>query len=194
MTTLASDNFTRANGGLGANWTTISGFVAPQISSDVVITNAIGTDSAAFYSAITWPNDHYSEFTIVSNSTSSDATIPIVRCSPSAATFYYALIAGPLGSGITVQIKSSIAGTHAVLSTGTATINTGNIVRLDVLGDALTLSVNGNSVLTAAGGGAVSSGSPGFWIYVDSGTITDSELDSWTAGRRGGNLLLLNVG
>ena len=35
------DNFTRANGGLGANWTTITGMSAPQIVSDQVTTTGV---------------------------------------------------------------------------------------------------------------------------------------------------------
>jgi hypothetical protein len=51
-----SDDFNRANGGLGANWTTLSGFGAPQISTNVVVGS---TEEAAYYSAATPAANQY---------------------------------------------------------------------------------------------------------------------------------------
>jgi hypothetical protein len=37
QTTTVSDNFNRANGGLGTNWTTMTGTLAPQIAGNLVV-------------------------------------------------------------------------------------------------------------------------------------------------------------
>jgi hypothetical protein len=55
------DDFNRADGGLGANWTTITGTGAPQIVGNLVQPVAVGgaTGSQSLYTAITWPNTQY---------------------------------------------------------------------------------------------------------------------------------------
>ena len=64
----ASDNFYRANGGLGSSWTTVSGTAAPQIVSDIL---RVGTPSAvnsAYWSASTFGNDQFAQATMPDSS------------------------------------------------------------------------------------------------------------------------------
>src|SRR5690349_7052012 len=54
-----SDNFNRANGGLGANWTTVSGTTAPQIVNNTVQPGSAGTLNSAYWSANTFGANQY---------------------------------------------------------------------------------------------------------------------------------------
>lgn len=58
LVTTATDNFNRANGGLGANWTTASGYLgtAPTITSNQVVGNASMTWQGAYYTGSGSPN------------------------------------------------------------------------------------------------------------------------------------------
>ena len=63
---LASDNFNRANGKLGPNWTVID-------SQPLIVNQHVeeafagdGNDSIPIYTAITWPADHYSQVRVLS--------------------------------------------------------------------------------------------------------------------------------
>src|SRR5579863_1167033 len=57
--TSVSDNFNRANGGLGSNWTTMTGTNAPQISSNLLQPGTANTVNAAFWTANSFANDQY---------------------------------------------------------------------------------------------------------------------------------------
>lgn len=58
----ASDNYNRANGGLGANWTTPAGANAPTISGNQVV--GTGGDCFAYWSADAFTDDQYAEYTL----------------------------------------------------------------------------------------------------------------------------------
>lgn len=60
---LFSDNFNRADGGLGANYTTAMGLAAPQIVANQVLPGAGPAISAAYVNAIAWPNNQWAECT-----------------------------------------------------------------------------------------------------------------------------------
>ena len=49
-----SDNFNRANGGLGSNWTTVTGTAAPQIVNNTAQPGSAGTLNSAYWSANTF--------------------------------------------------------------------------------------------------------------------------------------------
>ena len=54
-----SDNFNRANGGLGSNWTTVSGTTAPQIVNNTAQPGSAGTLNSAYWSANTFGSNQY---------------------------------------------------------------------------------------------------------------------------------------
>src|SRR5262245_52256849 len=62
MTILATDGFNRADAGsLGGNWTNKNN--APGIVSNAVDVTVVD-DNIAYYSAISWPADHYAQVTV----------------------------------------------------------------------------------------------------------------------------------
>lgn len=82
--TAVSDNFNRANGSLGANWTAITSMSGHSIAGTSYV---YGTSSnGSYWSANAFANNQYSEATYA---TGDDITVA-VRASPSAQTYYYA--------------------------------------------------------------------------------------------------------
>ena len=111
---VATDNFTRANGTLGANWTTPTGGTAFQIASNKAEPTTTGALNHAVYTGASFNNDQYAEITITTLAASSFAD-PAVRMSTSALTFYQANIGGPTGSTFTAGIYKRVAGTPTLL-------------------------------------------------------------------------------
>ena len=89
MPQLASDNFNRADSAtLGPNWTPVlgtAGILNNQCNPKTFDVNGL---SVQRYSAISWPNDQYSELTIVDNSVASGGPGPVVRYADSVDTGY----------------------------------------------------------------------------------------------------------
>jgi len=169
------DNFNRANGGVGANWTTVTGAAGGlQISSNQLASQA--TNSESLYTATTLSND---QFTQVTATTASPGYMdPIVRGSTSAAASgYHCFAAGASGDGI---YKNNTT----LLSAGAVTItwSIGDIFRCEASGGATTtinMFKNGVNVATATDSSSPNlSGSPG----VRFGAGTGNSVDNFSAG------------
>jgi hypothetical protein len=188
MTILATDDFNRANGGLGANWTTINTLAAPQINGNVVNANAVDSDSAAFYSARAWPVDHWSEIRDATASDDDGNQFITVRVTAGSNTYYLAgHYASSFGANKSFRLQKSTNGVISTLAQiTTATITAGDILRLEAKGTgtvALTFKQNGNIILTANDSTSpVNSGSPGIFAATDSGTLANHQLDDWAGG------------
>lgn len=177
MTSLATDNFNRADGGLGANWTTITGTSAPRIASNAAASASNNTDSGAFNNTQTWPNDHYSSVRISTVASQNDGG-PIARAQAGSYGFYCVV---NTGSAYTLYAVS--AGNWVQIGTkATSDWATNDIVTVLPSGTTIKVLVNNIVVITATDS-AWSSGSPGFFQY--DGTL---RFDDW----EGGNLTNFN--
>jgi hypothetical protein len=182
MAVLASDDFNRANGGLGANWATITGTVAPQIVGNLVQDGSAGNESAARYSAISWPADQYSSIKIIMDNSKLVECSPAIRCSSSAFNMYIGIVQGPLGSAAKLFIVKKIAGAGTILASGTFTVNANDILKLMVSGNVLTLLLNDVIKLNIRDS-SITSGDAGLRFWVDSSkAVTDAQLDDWKGG------------
>ena len=56
-----SDDFNRADGGLGPNWTTVAGAAAPQVVSNNLRVGTSGTLNSAYWSAATFGGDQFAQ-------------------------------------------------------------------------------------------------------------------------------------
>jgi len=178
---LASDNFDRANGGLGTNWTTVTGLAAPQITSNTVNPLAVGSDSAAFYNAVSFPNDQWSQATMVAAATSQGIEI-LCRCAAAAKTFYYGQVTGPVGATAKAYLKKWVAGTlTSLVGPTTFTSAANDVFRLEVIGTSLVLYQNDVALISTTDS-SIASGSPGIYVYADAGVITTIDLDLWSGG------------
>lgn len=181
MTELASDNFDRADGALGANWTANSA----ESGTLTIVSNAVarGTDSdaSAIYNAVAWPNDQYSEITIgTADTVVGNGMGPICRSPSSSVKTYYRLIVSSSG----YELLKFVAGGNTSLASGTGTtFAAGNTARLECTGGATTtLRMYKNGV--QFGGDITDSSSP-----ITSGNAgiaysssSDETIASWAGG------------
>lgn len=185
MTALASDAFTRADGGLGANWTTLATYDAPVIVSNRVqdATNT-GSESAAFYNAITWPNDQYSQMTVVSSDANSSFGI-WNRCSLPGAIRqgYYLIMDTGSGSTYTYYRGKCVAGTFTDYASVTVTVNANSLLRIEAQGTSIRAYVDGGQVSTTQTDSAITAGSPGFEVGAFSPSATSTcPMDNFEGG------------
>jgi hypothetical protein len=176
-TLVASDTFQRANGGLGANWTTITGLTNPQIVSNQVQPSATGVNCSARYSGTAFPNDQVSEITIGTGFVSEASTFVFlqVRVAAGADTCYQANI-GNVGQ---LAVYSVVAGTPTQLGATVTglTIAAGDIWSMQAVGACIT--VYQNFVLRFFWvSTTVAAGSPGFGCQTPT-TLAHSAVASW---------------
>ena len=178
----ASDDFNRADGGLGANWT------KPPASQNnlVIVNNQVGVDvedshNYAFWSADNFSQDQYSQ---VRMSNMGPWPGVIARAQSTIDRFYLALVFG--ANDYRIYLRKD--GNYYLLSTGTTeTWMAGDIVGLEAAGlnpVQLTLLRNGNPVLTYTDTTEnLFGGSPGIGIYSPSGDHL--AIDDWEGGDLG---------
>jgi hypothetical protein len=166
----AYDNFSRANGGLGSNWTTMNAGLT--ISSNQVTANT-GSDASSLWAAgSSFAPDQFSEFTVTSyNGT---AEFPGVLVRASGTNNWYSCLA----DSTTIFLQKNVAGTKSNLSSGSSTGAAGDVIRAEVQGSTITCYKNGAAVLTATDT-ALTSGSPGFEIGASAGTAA---VKNWSGG------------
>lgn len=150
---LATDDFNRADGGLGANWTVQTGSGIAIVSNQAK--TAVGSvDQFAFWNAASFAENQYSKVTVVQTPASIMVT---VRASGTGGTFN-AYWARPDG------IHKHVNGSYTSLGDGSVTVNTTDIFELRATG------VNPTTLRRYVNGVAVGTG------------VTDSDLDSGAAG------------
>jgi hypothetical protein len=192
--TVATDNFTRANGGLGSNWSTPTGGTGLQIASNLCEPSATSTHCGQYYSGATFNADQYSEITISNLTDANGFAYPIVRVQPGAVSWYEAPIQGPSDGSTagSTMIYKMVNGTETALGPlggVTFTPSVGDVFRLQVTTGSdgfplLQVFQNGFLIATAQDyGNTFTSGSPGISQY---GTVvTKSQLSAWAGGNAG---------
>ncbi len=180
---VASDDFNRADGGLGLNW------AKPVPASEqtlVIVNNQVTPDIDDAHCYAYWTSDTFSEdqYSQVQISNVGPWNGVIVRAQPSIDRFYMAFVIGP--NDYRLYLRKD--GLYYSLSTGsTETWVPGDIIGLEAVGlnpVQLTLLRNGNPVLTYTDTTEnLVGGSPGIGIYSPS---TDHlAIDNWEGGDLG---------
>ena len=182
---LASDTFL-VDGGLGANWTTVTGLSNPTIVGGVVQPANIGNPSSiALYTNITWPNDQYATVKIITAATSS-GRVPglVVRGITGARTEYECHLNGPLGATVNLLLVRYNAGASTTLaSTGAnQTVASGDTLGCQAKDDVVKLLINGVAKLSVVDATPITSGSPGIIAHTSAGATSDTQLDDWAGG------------
>ena len=167
---MASDNFNRANGGLGSSWT-------DQQSTQAITSNAAFGGNAAgyassFYNAAPFSNDQTSQVKIVS---SFNYVAAAVRMSGTAgATNWYAFFS----HGVLQKMVAGVVGADLGTSAAAAV---GDTIKLTVVGTTLTCYINGVSVISVTDT-SFASGSPGIAWYQ---TAAGADEVGWRPRTRG---------
>lgn len=179
---LASDTFVRANGGLGANWTTQTGSTALQIVSNTVQNPTPSSNGLACYSANGSLTDQWASVKVIAVD-SADFAGPMVRAALGAFTAYLGLV--EVGVTQTCSIAKRVAGTFTSLASGSFTIAANDIIELWVIGSVLTLFQNGSQILTATDS-SIASGYPGMIEGNQIATESLVQLSNFLMGDFGG--------
>ena len=132
-----SDNFARANGGLGANWTTVDGTCTIN-NNLVVFTAGSSTFGLCNYTAVSFSNDQYAEVTMEGGLTSGQLGGVGVRQGSTVPLTGYFLYCGHSFTLLTREI----AGVNSTLAT-TAGCFAGDVMKLSVSGTTVTSYKNG---------------------------------------------------
>ncbi len=181
-----TDDFNRADGPLGANWT------KPPASENnlVIVNNEVGVDAEdshnyAFWSADSFSENQYSQVELVNIG---DWSGVIVRAKADVDEFYLGMCRD--GNGYHIYVRTP-SGYTELAGAFTETWSPGDIIRLEASGSGpvdLTLLRNGTPVLTYTDSTYnITGGSPGIGIYSPSGSHL--RVDDW----EGGDLGMLGV-
>ena len=182
--TTVSDDFNRADGAIGSNWTVINDSSYAVVASNVATTpTSAAYPNCIYASTFTFTANQFSRATMVrSNDTSGQAIELTVRGSGSslATLSNYAVTISSAGWGMYKMVN----GTELALSSGTDTgsdaFNTGDVCELRVIGTSITLYKNG-TLLTTCTDSSVSTGKPGFNL-VSNNSAAQAAIDNWVGG------------
>lgn len=144
------DNFNRANGGLGANWTTVTGFTAPSITTNQVVGPA--SLSGAYWSANVFDSSQFVQATF----TGSGSPNTELGVQMNLNNAYVCALRGAASGLYTVT-----GGAFTAITTGTTNFSVGDVIRLEFVNGTLNCYQNGALIYTASSITA-RTGTPGF--------------------------------
>lgn len=180
---LASDDFLRANNTtLGANWTTCQGVgEGLGILTNQASFQTSGNRNGSYYSAVTAPNDQYSQATAVALCSFSQGVIVRSITSGGVRNNY---IAGcnpnSFGGGNTLsRVWKEVAGTDTSLGTGATTLAPGQVWRLEIVGTNLTFKINGVTEIIVSDSD-LTAGQFGLWAEHNVSNV--AMFDDWSGG------------
>ena len=173
--TSASDNFARADGSLGPNWTDISdGGLA--ISSDAVI-GKVGSVTGDAWTANTFTSDQFSQVAVTSAQLTGGQWIgPAVRVQNSGQNAYLGMYNWNSGSPQLILFKRSGGGWAQIsAAVSISPLAAGTQLQLTAVGSAISLFENGIEVVSATDS-SITGGAPGIMAY------GNGQVDSWSGG------------
>lgn len=180
-TTLASDTFHRANEN-PLNPTVWSDDPAHVNSPLEIISNQacpVNAQGIGVYIGIAWPNNQWAEMEINACSDNNASDLLVMRRTD----FHNAIaieIDGPLGSGATFSFFEEVNEVATVWFSETMTVNPGDIIRMECLGNIITAKLNG--VIVAVSPPALNaSGNAAINLFYDT-TPTDCQVSNFRGG------------
>jgi hypothetical protein len=149
FTPLATDNFHRADGALGANWSQDDfGSPLPAVLSDMAV-DEIGGSVGYYTGASPAPNDQYAAITVghfdPTGVTWDEAGV-YIRTSLSYSSYFSAYIA-PSGDNTTCLVRVDITGAE-VWNGNIGVVNSGDVLLVAAIGTTLIVNYNGVTVFT----------------------------------------------
>ena len=182
--TTVSDNFNRADGGLGGNWTTVAGTSAPKIVSNVLRAGTAGALNSAYWSASTFGADQFAQASLPGSSGTQYGPGIAVRLSSTKGYFlWYGNSPGTV-SLWRMDGASSSSWTQLAQSASLTMSPSSDVWMIQAVGSTISGYQNGNLVVQATDT-HITSGSPGVWMYYSS-----NQIDNWS----GGNVTIYQVG
>ncbi len=171
-----SDNFDRADGGLGSNWTTVPGTAAPGIVSDSLRAGTAGALNSAYWSASTFGADQFAQASLPNSSGNQYGPGIAVRLSGTKGYFlWYGNSPGTV-SLWRMDGSSSSSWTQLAQSAPLTVSPSSDVWMIQAVGSTISGYQNGNLVVQATDT-HITSGSPGVWMYYSS-----NQIDNWSGG------------
>jgi hypothetical protein len=164
-TDLATDEFNRADGSLGPNWSDMSDG-GLTISSDQVVGVNAAANSGDIRTAEAYGSDQYSQIQITSTQLSGGQWIgPAIRAQNEGQNLYTGIYWWNNGNPVLMLFKR-VGGNWTLLGTTyvSGALVTGTTLQLSVIGSSLTLFENGAAVITATDS-SLTGGAPGIIAY-----------------------------
>ncbi len=186
----ASDDFTRADStGLGANWSSLTGFAQLQIVSNVGRGTSTSGINFERYTGLTWANEQWAQVKLPVISTgSNDGAGPAVRMTAGGSVYYVVCNSGS-GFQIRKYVNGVFSGTIGTYGVSTPAVN--DTIRLHVLevSGVTTLRVFRNTFITPLfestdTSSPLLSGNPG--AFTEHATLANAQFDDWSAEDVGG--------
>lgn len=185
MPQIVSDDFNRANGPLGANWTVRA--VGTDAGIDIVSNQAKASagsgEALAWFSGAGWTGgaDQYSEAVIIALESGKDMAIACRASGLSVAVANVYLFdinpngaAVALGGTIQCSFYKQVLGAFTQIGSDFGiVINANDLLRLEVQGTSLRAYKNGSQVSTTQTDSSIASGNPGLYIGSGTGSIWD---------------------
>ena len=168
-----SDSFNRASGGLGANWTTVSGTSAPQVVNNTAQPGTPGTLNSAYWSANAFGSNQYAAASFPSSSGSNYGPAIAVRLSSSKG---YMLWYGNTANTVSIWRMDSSSSWVQLKASAKLTITATDAWQLQAVGSTLTGYQNGKQVVTTTDT-RYTTGAPGIWMFYAANQITN-----WSGG------------
>ena len=170
----ATDNFDRADGGLGSNWTTATGTAAPAIVSNTLRPGTASKLNSAYWSASTFGNDQFAQASLPASSGTQVGPGIAVRLS---STKGYFLWYGNSSSTVSLwRMDSSTSWTQLKQSAALTVSPSSDVWKIQAVGSTISGYQNGKLVVQATDT-KITSGSPGVWLYYAS-----NQIDNWSGG------------
>ena len=171
-----SDNFNRADGGLGGNWTTVAGTSAPKIVSNTLQAGTPGALNSAYWSAGTFGADQFAQASLPNSSGTQYGPGIAVRLSGTKGYFlWYGNSPGTV-SLWRMDGSSSSSWTELAQSAPLTVSPSSDVWMIQAVGSTISGYQNGNLVVQATDT-HITSGSPGVWMYYSS-----NQIDNWSGG------------
>lgn len=168
MAVLATDTFDRANADpIGGNWTTAGTYAALKIASNVAVPSNQGADGAAYYNAISWPNDQYSQLKVTGGTGGSGVGFGALTRQATGATNTNYRCVVDRGATNNVEMGKTVAGTFTSLKSFSNTWVDSDVLRLESQGTSHRIYRNGTQISTTATDSAIASGNAGMFYSSD---------------------------
>lgn len=177
--TAVSDNFQRANGALGANWSnwSWSGAVAAKISSNAAVGGGTATTSGGVWAANTFAGNQSAQITVGTLPTGGDWVGVTVRQSSNGSGGYLALWFANSGSPLFMLFGENGTSSPPLLTSVSGSMSAGDTLGISASGTTIVLYHNGTSLLSSTDS-TYSSGAPGVAFYT-SGSVPTSAVTLW---------------
>ena len=166
--TTVSDNFDRADGALGSNWTTVPGTAAPEIVSNTLRVGTASALNSAYWSASTFGDDQFAQASLPNSSGTQDGPGIAVRLS---GTKGYFLWYGNSPNTVSLWRMDQLHELDPAGAKRPPTVSpSSDVWMIQAVGSTISGYQNGNLVVQATDTN-INSGSPGVWLYYSSNQI-----------------------